>query len=55
MLFILVHVLKLSLAAVIILPKIGVAHPTGLMFTLTQAGWSKWECGACRARNALTH
>lgn len=38
MLSILVHVLKLSPAAIIIiLPKMGVAHPIGLMCTLTQA------------------
>lgn len=38
MLSILSHALKLCPAAIIILPKIGVAHPAGLVCTLTQAG-----------------
>lgn len=43
MLSVLSHALKLRPAAIIILPKIGVAHSAGLVCTLTQAGVNRSE------------
>lgn len=43
MLSVLSHALKLHPAAIIILPKIGVAHSAGLVCTLTQAGVNRSE------------
>lgn len=43
MLSVLSRALKLCPAAVTILPKIGVAHPAGLVCTLTQAGVNESE------------